>query len=134
MHYRYFFALRSSFTIIRKTIHGFTTSIDGSTTSIGMQHFQQISRVSMLPTEVPQPLQHPMLLYKSVYPLSPSTLIQLQRGVATFTQHFRGSTTSHYKYIFNISNGYFMKSHLASWFERYHRFNLSKCLTQGGRA
>jgi hypothetical protein len=54
----------SLFTITRITIHGFTTSIHGSTTSIGLQHFQQICRVSMLPTEVPQPLQQPMFLYK----------------------------------------------------------------------
>jgi hypothetical protein len=66
------------------------------------------------------------------HPLWPSTLIQLQRGVVTSTQHFRGSTIAHWKYIFNISNGYFTESHLASWFERYHRLNLNMYLTQGG--
>jgi hypothetical protein len=68
------------------------------------------------------------------HPLWPSTLNQLQRGVVTSTQHFRGSTISHWKYLFNISNGYFVESHLASWFERYHRLNLNMYLTQGGRA
>jgi hypothetical protein len=57
-----FFSLGSLFTIARRTIHRFTTSIHGSATSIGMEHFQQICRVSMLPIEVPQPLQQPMLL------------------------------------------------------------------------
>jgi len=66
-----FFTLVSSFTITRRAIQGFTTSIHEFTTfvhestrSIGLQHFQQICMVSMLPTEVPQPLQQPMLLYK----------------------------------------------------------------------
>jgi hypothetical protein len=61
---RFVLTLESSFTITRRTIHGFTTSIHGSTTSIGLQHFQQICRVSMFSMEVPQPLQQPMLLYK----------------------------------------------------------------------
>jgi hypothetical protein len=67
----FFFSLRSSFTVSRRTIyrfttsiHGFTISIHGSTTYIVIQHFEQICRVSMLPMEVPQPLQQPMLLYK----------------------------------------------------------------------
>jgi hypothetical protein len=68
------------------------------------------------------------------HPLWPSTLSQLQRGVATSTQHFKGSSISHWKYLFNISNGYFAESHLAFWFERYHRLNFSMYLTQGGRA
>jgi hypothetical protein len=66
--------------------------------------------------------------------LCPSTLSQLQIGVVTSTQHFRGSTIANWKYIFNISNGYFAESHLASWFEKYHRLNLSMYLTQGGYA
>lgn len=66
------------------------------------------------------------------HPLWPSTLNQLQRGVATYTQHFRGSTIAHWENIFNISNGYFAKSHLDSCFERYHQLNLCVYLTQGG--
>ena len=64
-----------SFTITRRTIHRFATSIHGSgsatsihgfgsTTSIGLQHSYQFCRVSMLLTKVPQPLQQLMLLYK----------------------------------------------------------------------
>ena len=45
--------------------------------------------------------------------LWPSTLRQVRRGVATSTQHFRGSTIAHWKYIFKISNDYFIESHLA---------------------
>jgi hypothetical protein len=127
MHYRdIFFTLRYFFTITRRAIHGFTTSIHGSTKSIGLQHFQEICRVSMLPIEVPQPLQQPMLLYK---PLASFVALYTQpnsnRCCDLYTKFFRGSTISHWKYLFNISNGYFTKSHLASWFERYHRLNLN---------
>jgi hypothetical protein len=64
--------------------------------------------------------------------LWPSTLSQLHIGVSTYTHHFKVSSIYHWKYLFNISNGYFVESHLASWFERYHRLNLSMYLTQGG--
>jgi hypothetical protein len=66
------------------------------------------------------------------HPLWLFTLSQIQRIFAISTQHFRGFTIAHWKYLFNILNGYFMESHLTSWFERYHRLNLSMYLTQGG--
>jgi hypothetical protein len=66
--------------------------------------------------------------------LWPSPLNQIQRGVVTSTQHFRGSTIAHLKYLFNISNGYFVEYHLAFWFERYHLLNIDIYLTQGGCA
>jgi hypothetical protein len=46
--------------------------------------------------------------------------------------NYRRISTYGWKYLFNISNGYFTESHLASWFERYHRLNLNMYLTQGG--
>jgi hypothetical protein len=48
-------------------------------------------------------------------------------------KHFRGSTITHWKYLFKISKGYFIKSHFPSWFERYHRLDLNIYLTQEGR-
>jgi hypothetical protein len=48
--------------------------------------------------------------------------------------NYRKNSTYGWKDLFNISNGYFIESHFASWFERYHRLNLSMYLTQGGHA
>lgn len=71
------------------------------------------------------------------HPLWPSTLSTLtfrkiQRDVADSIVCLRGPTIAHLKGFFVISNGYFTDFHLASWFERYDRLNLSICLTQGG--
>ena len=90
-----FSTLEYSFTITRRTIHRFATSIHGSgsatsihefgsTTSIGMQHFQQFCRVSMLLTKVPQPLQQPMLLYK---PLTSFVALYIQHTFNRSCQH-----------------------------------------------
>jgi hypothetical protein len=66
------------------------------------------------------------------HPLWSSTLNKIQRVVVTFTHDFKGSTITHWKYLFNISNGYFVEYHLDSWFERYHRLNINIYLTQKG--
>jgi hypothetical protein len=68
------------------------------------------------------------------HPLWPSPLCQITIGYMTSTYYFKGSTISHWKYIFRISIGYFVESHSASLFERYHRLNIIMYLTQGGHA
>jgi hypothetical protein len=73
---------------------------------------------------------NPCCSTNSWHPLWPSTLNQTKRGVVASTQHFIGSSISHCKYLFKIANRYFTKSHFTSYFERYHRLNLSMYLTQ----
>jgi hypothetical protein len=95
--------------------------------------FNKFSGCPCFPRRFHNHYNNPCCSINPWHPLWPSTLIQLQRGVATSTQNFKISSIAHWKYLFNILNGYFAESHLAFWFERYHRLNFIMYLTQGGR-
>ena len=112
----FFSTLGSSFTITRRTIHGFTTSIHGSamsilgsTTSIGLQHFLTIlqgvyagNKGSTTSTTI-----HASLQTLGFSTLNTLTFINLWIGATESTIFFRISAISHQKGISISSNGFF---------------------------